>query len=141
MGKEKFSFAIRLYASLYHGGRFAIIICMRILEKPITKSDLIKESENFIEENAIKAVVDVEKGLLAVDSPMYYDCEQLLLSEGSRQQDLWGINLYLDEEEIDNIVEFDSMINIRPSQNNRSRGVDDPEMRARVIEVVSKWLS
>ena len=141
MGKEKFSFATRLYASLYHGGRFAIIICMRILEKPITKSDLIKESENFIEENAIKAVVDVEKGLLAVDSPMHYDCEQLLLSEGSRQQDLWGINLYLDEEEIDDIVEFDSMINIRPSQNNRSRGVDDPEMRARVIEVVSKWLS
>ena len=114
---------------------------MKILDKTITKQDLIQASSNFIEENAIKAVVDVEREIMAVDSPMHYDCEQLLLENGSNQNDLWGINLYLDEDDIDDVVEFDSMINIRPAQNNRSRGVESPETQAKIKSVVSKWLS
>lgn len=114
---------------------------MRILDSPITKAELIGSSKNFIEENAIKAVVDASRELLAVDSPMHYDCEQLLLENGSNQADLWGINLYLDEDNIDDIVEFDSMINIRPAQNNRSRSVESPELQAKIKEVVSKWLN
>lgn len=113
---------------------------MRILETPITKQDLIAESTNFIEDSTIKAVVDIAREIIAVDSPMHYDCEQLLLSDGSRQQDLWGINLYLDEDDINDIVEFDSMINIRPSQGNRTRSVDDPTIQTKVKQVVSKWL-
>jgi hypothetical protein len=113
---------------------------MIILNKPISKSDLIASSTNFIDDNTIKAAVDIERELLAVDSPMHYDCEQLLLENGSRQSDIWGINLYLDEDDIDDIVEFDSMINIRPSQNNRSRSVEDPDTQARIKSVVAKWL-
>ena len=94
---------------------------MRILNNPIKKTELIKTSSNFIDEHAIKAVVDIKKEIIAVDSPMHYDCEQLLLENGSNQADLWGINLYLDEDNIDDLVEFDSMINIRPAQHNRSR--------------------
>ena len=114
---------------------------MRILDRPISKSDLIKESVNFIDDNAIKAVVDVAKGIIAVDSPMHYDCEQLLLDNGSSQQNLWGINLYLDSDNINDLVEFDSMINIRPAQNNRSRGVEDLETQEKIKKVVQKWLS
>ena len=113
---------------------------MRILESPITKSDLIKSSVNFIDDNTIKAVVDIKRELLAVDSPMHYDCEQLLLENGSRQEDLWGINLYLDESNIDDLIEFDSMINIRPAEGNRSRSVEDPAIQSRIKEVVLKWL-
>ena len=113
---------------------------MRILDKPITKSNLIKESENFIDENAIKGVVDIDKESLAVDSPMHYDCEQLLLENGSLQRNLWGINLYLDEDNVNDLVEFDSMINIRPAQGNRSRSVEDPETQTKIKNVVSKWL-
>ena len=113
---------------------------MKILERPTLKSDLIKTSTNFIDENTIKAVVDVERNLIAVDSPMHYDCEQLLLENGSSQTDLWGINLYLDEEDLDELIEFDSMINIRPVQNNRSRDVEDPAVRAKIKDVVKKWL-
>ena len=113
---------------------------MRILDKSISKTDLVKESTNFIEENAIKAVVDINKEIMAVDSPMHYDCEQLLLENGSKQEDLWGINLYLDSDDIEDLVEFDSMINVRPSQNNRSRDVEDEETRTKIKEVVSKWL-
>ena len=113
---------------------------MRILSKPISKNSLIKESTNFIDENAIKAVVDIDKEIIAVDSPMHYDCEQLLLENGSNQANLWGINLYLDCDEIDDLVEFDSMINLRPAQGNRSRGVEDPEIRNKIKKIVSIWL-
>ena len=114
---------------------------MRILDTPITKNELIKTSANFIEENAIKGAVDIKRELLAVDSPMHYDCEQLLLENGSDQADIWGINLYLDEDNIDDMIEFDSMINIRPAQNNRSRSVEDPATQAKIKSVVAKWLS
>ena len=114
---------------------------MRIIDKPISRTELINESKNFIDEHAIKGVVDVSRELLAVDSPMHYDCEELLLSDGSAQGDLWGINLYLDEDNVDDMVEFDSMINIRPSQNNRSRSVEDEKIQERIKEVVSKWLN
>ena len=113
---------------------------MRILEKPISKLELIEFSSNFIDENTIKAVVDIERNLNAVDAPMHYECEQLLLENGSNQADLWGINLYLDEENIDDLVEFDSMINIRPAQNNRSRSVEDPAIQSKIKDVVKKWL-
>ena len=113
---------------------------MKIIQTPIPKPDLIKESVNFIDENTIKAAVDIERELLAVDAPMHYDCEQLLLESGSNQADIWGINLYLDNDNIDDLVEFDSMINIRPAQGNRSRDVEDPEVQAKIKAVVSKWL-
>lgn len=113
---------------------------MRILEEPIAKSDLIKESKNFIDDNTIKAAVDIKKAIMAVDAPMHYECEQLLLDNGSSQEDIWGINLYLDEDNMEDLVEFDSMINIRPAQNNRSRGVENPETQEKIKTVVSKWL-
>ena len=113
---------------------------MRILDEPISKGDLIKSSTNFIDENAIKAVVDVERKIIAVDSPMHYDCEQLLLESGSRQEALWGINLYLDENNIDEMVEFDSMINLRPAQGNRSRSVEDVETQKEIEAIVAKWV-
>ena len=113
---------------------------MRILTEPVTKEDLINASEHFIDDNVIKAAVDVTRELIAVDAPMHYECEQLLLENGSNQADIWGINLYLDEDDIDDIVEFDSMINIRPSQNNRTRSVEDSAIQTKIKQVVSKWL-
>lgn len=85
----------------------------------------------------VKAVVDVERGLMAVGGELHADEEALLLQDGSRQVDLWGINLYpaLPPAEL---VEFDSMINVRPLQNNRSRGVEDASVRRRIVEVVER---
>jgi hypothetical protein len=84
-------------------------------------------------DNFVKAVVDIERGIMAVGADLHSDEEAQLFDDGSRQQDLWGINLYPDA---DAWIEFDSMINLRPSQGNRSRGVDDPETRRRITEVV-----
>ena len=85
----------------------------------------------------IKAVVDIERELIAIDANMHVDLEQLLLENGSRQEDLWGINFHPEEEEF---VEFDSMINIKPRQNKHLY-VDDVGTRNRIIEVVNKWIS
>jgi len=92
-------------------------------------------AENF--GDMVKAVVDINKEILAIDAEMHSDLESFLMNEGSEQKDLWGINLYpgLDE---DQFIEFDSMINLRPVQNNRSRGVDNPEIRNQIIKVVTE---
>ena len=84
----------------------------------------------------VKAVVDVEREIMALDGELHADEEALLLEHGSAQRDLWGINIYPDLAAEDRI-EFDSMINLRPSQGNRSRGVDDPAIRAKIVDVVS----
>jgi hypothetical protein len=85
----------------------------------------------------IKGVIDLERGILLLDAEMHADQEAVLLEGGSRQQDLWGINLYPDVAG-DDWLEFDSMINLRPSFGNRSRGVDDPALRSRITALVTR---
>jgi len=85
----------------------------------------------------VKAVVDLRRGILLLDAELHADQEAALLAEGSAQQDLWGINLYPDLPGPD-WLEFDSMINLRPSFGNRSRGVDDPAVRAAIARLVDR---
>ena len=85
----------------------------------------------------VKAVVDLKRDLMLLDADMHADQEAELLSEGSAQRDLWGINLYPEMPDAD-WLEFDSMINLRPSFGNRSRGVDDPATRAAITELVRR---
>ncbi len=85
----------------------------------------------------VKAVVDVERRLVALDAELHADLEAVLLAEGSQQKNLWGINLYPDLAGSD-FIEFDSMINIRPSQKNQSRGVEDPATAKKIIEIVNE---
>jgi hypothetical protein len=85
----------------------------------------------------VKAVVDVEAAIMAVDAELSADEEALLLESGSAQRDLWGINLYPDVAGED-WIEFDSMINLRPASGNRSRGVDDPAVRERIRAIVTR---
>lgn len=91
--------------------------------------------------NLVKAVVDVERNLLVVDAELHADEETFLLENGSRQDDLWGINLYPEFPKSDeNFVEFDSMINIRPLADNKSRSVDNPDIRAKILRIVGEWV-
>lgn len=83
----------------------------------------------------VKAVVDVNRSVVAIGGDMHADEEQMLLSDGSKQESLWGINIYPDQDASERI-EFDSMINIRPSQKNLSRGVDDPEIQDKIKKIV-----
>ena len=85
----------------------------------------------------IKAVVDLKRGVMLLDADLHADQEAELLSEGSDQRDLWGVNLYPELPGGD-WLEFDSMINLRPSFGNRSRGVDDAATRAAITALVGR---
>lgn len=82
-------------------------------------------------EDMVKYVVDVERGVVAVGGELHADAEELLLDDGSRQEDLWGANYYPGRGP-DGCIEYTSLINIRPSQGNRSMVIEDPELRERV---------
>jgi hypothetical protein len=87
----------------------------------------------------VKGVVDLRRGILLLDAELHADQEAELLAEGSSQQDLWGINLYPDIAGPD-WLEFDSMINLRPSFGNRSRSVDDPVVREAIASLVQRLI-
>ncbi len=109
---------------------------MRITDK-ISIDDLQKMASAMYG-TFVKGVVDIENRILAVDGEMHVDLEQLLLEKGSKQENLWGINLHPDKYGTDDFVEFDSMINIRPRQNNMSRSVEDNAIQEKIRAVVTE---
>lgn len=108
---------------------------MKIITKSLAPIELTEMSLMF--GDMVKAVVDIDRDLMAIDAELHSDLEALLLENGSKQKSLWGINLY-PEIQGDDFIEFDSMINMRPSQDNRTLGVDKEEIRKKIIEVVYK---
>ncbi|NEQ36411.1 MAG: hypothetical protein F6K40_09050 [Okeania sp. SIO3I5] len=84
----------------------------------------------------IKLAVDIEKGILAAGGELHADCEAVLLENGSRQVDIWGADWYPLTQE----VGYESLINIRPRQNNRSMEIQDPVIRTRVAQIVEQLL-
>jgi len=107
---------------------------MRIIER-VTTEELAVMSEKM-SEPLVKGVVDVAKRILVLDAGLHVDEELFLLEQGCTQSDLWGINLWPELFGTEGFVEFDSMINIRPTQNNRSRSVEDPAVRQLINEIV-----
>lgn len=103
----------------------------------ISITELRRLAENMYG-NLVKADVDVARRRVMLDMELHADGEAYLLEHGSRQNDLWGINLYPLEFGTDAFIEFDSMINIRPSQNNPSRDVLDEQMRAAIVAIITE---
>jgi hypothetical protein len=111
---------------------------MKIITEAITIT-LLQDMMLNMFGNFVKAVIDVEKEIMAVDGELHADEEALLLVDGSRQENLWGINIY-PELPKESRIEFDSMINLKPRQGNRTRNVDDPEVRNKIIKIVNKLI-
>jgi hypothetical protein len=84
----------------------------------------------------IKLVVDIKLGILAGGGVLHADCESVLLENGSQQEDLWGADWNPSSQQ----VTFESLINIRPRQNNLSLEVLDPEIRQRISEITINFL-
>lgn len=109
---------------------------IRIVRDRVSMRDLAAIAETQFGD-FVKAVVDVEQGIMAIGGDLHADEEGMLLDQGSRQINLWGINLY-PQKPTDEWIEFDSMINVRPAQSNRSRDVEDPALRGRIMDVVTR---
>ncbi len=112
---------------------------MKTVENNISIKEL-KEMSSKMFGNLVKAVVDVQTHVLVVDAELHSDQEAYLLQLGSKQENLWGINIYPDLGKEERI-EFDSMINLRPSQNNNSRGVDSEEIQKKILDIVNSKIS
>lgn len=112
---------------------------IKIIKQPISKIELAKIAQEGFGD-LVKAVVDVEKKILAVGGELHMDELELLMEkEGSEPKNIWGINLYPTKVD-DELIEFDSMVNLKPAFGNRSRGVDDVEIQKKVIEIVQKMI-
>ncbi len=111
----------------------------RIVKSKITLGEiaaLAKEQYGDI----IKAVVDVEQGIMGVGGELHVDIQSLLIEkENSRGQDTWGINLYPEKAGPD-FIEFDSMINLKPPAN-RTRDIDSSEIKNKIKSVVHKLVA
>lgn len=108
----------------------------------ITSQITLKELKEIAKQrfgDMVKGVVDLEKGIMALGGDLHADEEFLLLQNGSKQENLWGVNLYPDLP-TEEMVEFDSMINIRPRQNNRSRDVENEEIRKQIFTIIKKLI-
>ena len=109
---------------------------IKIIKEAIAKNELRAIAQNQFG-SFVKAVVDIKKEIMAIGAELHADEEAILLQQGSSQDDLWGINLHPDQAD-EGFVEFNSMINIRPSRGNPSRGVENEEIQQRILHVVEK---
>jgi hypothetical protein len=107
---------------------------MRLVDSPLPRRELEPMAERMFG-GLVKGVVDISKRIMVLDADLHADQERYLIEQGSRQEDLWGINLYPAKSGED-FIEFDSMINISPSRNNLSRSVEDPTIRETITKIV-----
>lgn len=108
---------------------------MKIITGQITLKELKEMAEKMFG-SLVKAVVDVDKEIMAVDGELHADEQELLIEQGSEYKNLWGINLYPEKEE--DWIEFDSVINLKPVLGNRMREVENQKIRERITEIVAK---
>ena len=113
---------------------------IRTVKNNISRNELQKiANERF--GDLVKAAIDIRQEVLALGAELHADAEaELIEKEGSKREDIWGINLY-PAERGDAFVEFDSMINLKPAFGNRTRGIEDEATRAKIRSIVSRIVS
>jgi hypothetical protein len=111
---------------------------MKIVKGQKIEITELKEMAEKMFGGLVKAMVDIEKEIIAFDAPMHADLLELLIEkENSEPKNLWGINIY-PEKVGEDFIEFDSMMNLKPGLGNKSRGVENEDTRNKIIEIVKK---
>ncbi|MGK7950893.1 MAG: DUF5674 family protein [Xenococcaceae cyanobacterium] len=106
-----------------------------IIREPATAEQIEQMAETYVG-LMIKLAVDVEQEILAGGGELHADCEQVLLENGSQQENIWGADWYPEVRR----VGFESLINIRPRQQNRSMEIKDPVLREKIEMIVRNLL-
>ena len=109
-----------------------------ILDHKINTKE-VKRMANFWYGTMIKGAVDVEGGRVALGGDYHIEDSELLTSTGSKFEDIWGFNIRF-EENPNGVLEFDSMVNIKPNFGNRSRSINNNEIIKKVTEVIYKFI-
>jgi hypothetical protein len=111
---------------------------IKIVKDKISKEELKEISKEFFP-GMIKAVVDVEKEIMALGGELHIDANQKLIERGSEQENIWGINIYLEKPK-ENWIEFFSLINIKPKAKNFSQEIESPEIKEKIKKIVNKLI-
>ena len=111
---------------------------IRIIREPVTH-DVLEELMRVHYRTFIKGVADIERGVIALGGDWHMDANTVLFSDGSEQKNLWGFNIYLGKSG-DEAIEYESIINIRPAQNNRGRVIEDERVRSQVRSLVAQFV-
>lgn len=106
-----------------------------IIRKLATKEQIAQMSEQF-GSKFIKLAVDVNRKILAGGGELHSDCEQVLLEDGSQQVDVWGADWHPDTK----TITFESLINIRPRQQNFGLEVQDSALRDKIEKIARKLM-
>jgi len=107
---------------------------IHIIQQRATEKEIREMLEELV--TYIKLAVDVERGILAGGGEYHADSEEVLLEDGSWQENLWGADWYPESK----TLEFVALINIRPRQGNRGMEVGDPNLRAKIETIVRQFL-
>ncbi len=111
---------------------------MKIIEDNINIDELREMSKNM-SGDLVKAVVDIEKEIIAFDAGLHVDLATFLIENSSEQKNLWGFNIYpFNKKGEEDFIEFDSMVNLKPAQGNRSRSVEDLSIQQKIKDIVNK---
>lgn len=110
---------------------------IKVVKDSISREELLRMAKEEFGD-LVKAVVDIEQEIMAVGGELHADEEvELVDKRGSKRENMWGINIY-PQKPVDEWVEFDSMINLKPVYGNRSRGIDDVKIQNKIKEIVRK---
>ena len=111
---------------------------IKVIKEKITREEL----ESFARDNygdMIKAVVDIEKEIIALGGEFHSDANEVLTEQGSNQRNIWGINIYPRKDKTE-WIEFVSLINIRPADNNFDMEVQNEEIREKIKKIINKLI-
>ncbi len=109
-----------------------------ILDHKITTEE-VKKLADFWYSTMIKGAVDIEIGKVALGGDYHIEDSELLSNDGSKFEDIWGFNIRF-EENPDGVLEFDSMVNIKPNLGNRSRSINNEEIIKKAKEIIFKFI-
>lgn len=111
---------------------------IKIISEPITRKEALEIAKEFYGE-MVKGVVDIERGIIALGGEYHMDANIILIENGSKQNVIWGFNIYPNTEG-DEWIEYTSLINIRPAAQNRSMMVENEELRATMKAIIEKLI-
>ncbi|MCX6720600.1 MAG: DUF5674 family protein [Candidatus Staskawiczbacteria bacterium] len=107
---------------------------IKIIKDKLPKEELEEIAKNNFGE-MVKAMVDIDKKIFAVGGELHADAMERIVEDGSNPNNTWGINIYPNKPEIE-WIEFNSLMNIRPGQNNFSLEVENPEIREKIRKII-----
>jgi len=111
---------------------------IQIVRDPISVDDVRRLAQE-IYHDMVKGVADIDRGVIALGGEWHMDANKVLVEEGSSQEQVWGFNIYPDKQG-DDAIEYISLINIRPHQENRSMEIADPAIRDAIRSILKQLI-